>query len=99
MLMAQAEDRVADNDRQAEYKRVRAIVAEAGRKGTTKNEIARRLKGVMDKRRMDDIVDLLAMAGEVVEAKITGAKGGRPAFKIWTAGLEPAPEPEKKEAA
>jgi hypothetical protein len=99
MLMAQAEDRVADNDRQAEYKKVRAIVAEAGRKGATKNEIARRLKGVMDKRRMDDIVDLLAMAGEVVEAKITGTKGGRPAFKIWTAGLEPAPEPAKKEAA
>jgi hypothetical protein len=99
MLMTQAEDRVADNDRQAEYKKVRAIVAEAGRKGITQKEIVRRLKGVMDKRRLDDILEMLATADEIVNARISGPKGGRPVFRYYIAGLEPPAEPPEKEAA
>lgn len=99
MLMDQAEDRVADNDRQAEYKRIRAIIAETGRKGATRTDIARKLKGVMDKRRMDDVLALLCEAGEVVMARVSGAKGGPRAERYWTSGLEPEVPKEPPGAA
>ena len=75
MLIEQADERMADNDRQAEYKRVRAIVASAKRTGITRSDVARRLKGVMDRRRMHDVIDQLVEAGEVVEGIVRGTNG------------------------
>lgn len=99
MLMAQAEDRVADNDRQAEYKKVRAIIADTGRKGATRTDIVKRLKGVMDKRRTEDVLALLALAEEVTETRVIGPKGGKPGFRFYINGLEPPLETDEKEAA
>lgn len=73
MLIAQAEERVADNDRQAEYKRVRALVARANKRGTGRSDVARSLKGVMDRRRMHDVIDQLIEAGEIVSVKVKDA--------------------------
>lgn len=75
MLMSQAEERVADNEKQAEYKRVRAIVAKAKGRGVTRNDVARVLKGVMDRRRMTDIIEQLVEAGEVFEAAVVAGNG------------------------
>lgn len=75
MLIEQAEERMADNDRQAEYKRVRSIVDRAGGKGTTRSDVARCLNGIMDRRRMHDVVDQLVEAGEVVEGVVVGGNG------------------------
>lgn len=84
MLIAQAEERVADNDRQAEYKRVLAMVSKSGDGGTTKRELQRRLKGAIDGRRLKDILDQLQEAGEIGAKLIEGAKG-RPSVRLWPA--------------
>ncbi|MDF2809521.1 MAG: hypothetical protein K0S56_552 [Microvirga sp.] len=83
MLMDQAEERVADNDRQAEYKRVRAIIGDSKRKGTTRADVARRLKGVMDRTRMHSVIDQLVEAGEVVDVGVK-SKDGRMVKRLWT---------------
>lgn len=75
MLIEQADERMADNDRQAEYKRVRSIVAGSKRTGITRSDVARRLKGIMDRRRMHDVMDQLVEAGEVVEGVVRGVNG------------------------
>lgn len=99
MLMDQAEDRVADNDRQAEYKRVRKIVAETRGKGITRNDVSRRLKGVMDRRRMHDVIDQLVEAGEIVERTHKPTSGGRESKVLWAVGCEPRPPVEQPEEA
>lgn len=75
MLIEQAEERMADNDRQAEYKRVRSIIDRSGGKGTTASDVARSLKGIMDRRRMHDIIDQLVEAGEIIDGTVKAANG------------------------
>ena len=83
MLMTQAEERVADNEKQAEYKRVRAIIDRTGRKGANRSNVARNLKGVMDRNRMHSIIEQLIEAGEVLEPAVVG-KNGRTLKRLWT---------------
>lgn len=83
MLIDQAEERMADNDRQAEYKRVRTLVDRAGQKGTTASDIARSLKGIMDRRRMHDVIEQLIEAGEIVDGVVKSGNGKQ--FKrLWS---------------
>jgi hypothetical protein len=60
MLIDQLETRVADNDKQAEYRRIRAIIAEAGIAGIARGQIIKAVKGSTDTRRIDDIITQLA---------------------------------------
>jgi hypothetical protein len=83
MLIEQAEERMADNDRQAEYKRVRSIINRAGGVGTVANQVARSLNGVMDRRRMHDIIEQLVEAGNVVEGIVKTANG-RQVKRLWS---------------
>jgi hypothetical protein len=83
MMIEQAEERMADNDRQAEYKRVRSIIDRAGPKGTVANDVARALNGIMDRRRMHDIIDQLTEAGQIVEG-IVRAQNGRSLKRLWS---------------
>lgn len=96
MLIAQAEDRMADNDRQAEYKRVRYLVAETKRSGTTRSDVARRLKGVMDRRRMHDVFDQLIEAGEIIEGVMRSTKG-KTSKRVWGRLYAPADTSEQVE--
>ncbi len=83
MLIEQADERMADNDRQAEYKRVRSIVSGAKLTGTTRSDVARRLKGAMDRRRMHDVIDQLIEAGEIVEG-VVRAINGKQNKRLWS---------------
>lgn len=82
MLLAQVEDRVADNDRQAEYKRVRSIIASYRRNGTNRSDVARRLNGIMDRRRMNDVIDQLVEAGSVIQTEIKTANN-RSTYRLY----------------
>lgn len=93
MLIEQADERMADNDRQAEYKRVRAIVSGAKWTGTTRSDVARRLKGAMDRRRMHDVIDQLMEAGEVVEG-VVRATNGKQNKRLWGDGFVPVVAPD-----
>lgn len=83
MLIDQAEERMADNDRQAEYKRVRSIIDRAGTGGTVANDVARALNGIMDRRRMHDIIEQLVEARQVVEGVVRTANG-RQVKRLWS---------------
>lgn len=83
MLIEQAEERMADNDRQAEYKRVRTIVDRAGGKGTTRSDVARCLNGIMDRRRMHDVIDQLVEAGEIIDGVVV-ASNGKSNKRLWS---------------
>jgi hypothetical protein len=83
MLIDQAEERMSDNDRQAEYKRVRSIIDRSGGNGTVPNDVARSLNGIMDRRRMHDIIEQLVEARQVVEGIVKTANG-RQVKRLWS---------------
>lgn len=91
MLVNQAEDNVSDNDRQAEYKKVRRHIEEARKKGITRNAIARKLNGVVDRRRMGDILDQLHDAEEIVEVVVSPKGGGKKTGTLYLAKYAPKP--------
>lgn len=92
MLIDQAEERMSDNDRQAEYKRVRSIVDRTGKKGTTPSDVARSLNGIMDRRRMQDVIEQLKDAGQVIEGIVMSANG-RQVKRLWTDRNVPSATP------
>lgn len=92
MLLEQAERYVADNDRQAEYKRVRAIIGEGKRSGMRRSYLVKRLNGVIDRRRLDDIVNMLIDAEEVVDVIVTPPNGGKKSSVLYLFKYAPSPE-------
>lgn len=91
MLVTQANDHVSDNDRQAEYKKVRRLIEDAKKTGITRNAIARRLGGVVDRRRTGDILDQLHDAEEIVEVVTAPKGGGRKTGTIYLTKYAPKP--------
>jgi hypothetical protein len=81
-LIAGAIDRVADNEYQADYKRVLRIVKDAGPWGMTVDAMTRIIAGSIDKRRLGDIVDQLAAARDIEKYVGSGPKGGRPGARV-----------------
>lgn len=96
MLLEQAERYVADNDRQAEYKRVRAIIGEGKRSGMKRSYLTKRLNGVIDRRRLDDIVNMLIDAEEVVDVIVTPPNGGKKSSVLYL--FKYAPQADQKAA-
>jgi len=87
-LLSAVEGRIADNDKQAEYLRVRNIIREAGRDGVQRSVLFKRVNGFIDKRRLDEIVAQLVEAEEVQTAIV--ATRGRNAQVLWFCGAERA---------
>ena len=88
-----AKNHIADNDRSAEYLRVRNMIARAGADGLTRGVVERRLRGAIDKRRMDDIFLTLQAAGEIKHGRIV-LDSGQARLRYWAAssipdGMEP----------
>jgi len=99
MLLEQAERYVADNDRQAEYKLVRAIVGEGKRGGMLRSYLLKRLNGRLDKRRGEDVINLLIDAEEIVDVHVTPPKGGRKSSILYLSKYAPTPMEGDKEVA
>lgn len=99
MLLEQAERYVADNDRQAEYKLVRAIVGESKRSGMRRAYLLKRLNGRLDKRRGEDVINLLIDAEELVDVIVTPPSGGKKSSILYLSKYAPRPAEEVKLAA
>lgn len=84
-----ADDNIADNEKSAEYLRVRTIVARKGKEGITQKLITRTLRGAIDRRRLEDILTSLRVAGEIHFAKWRG-ESGQARIRFW--GAEHVPE-------
>ncbi|MGX1098891.1 hypothetical protein [Amorphus sp. MBR-141] len=85
----QIHDRLANNERQAEYLKVLRIIKEST-DGITNTNLKRVIKGEFDNRRIADILTQLQDAGRVYGVTSTGPKGGRPSFRWFVADKEEA---------
>lgn len=96
VIISGATDNIADNDKAAEYLRVRAQVVRRGDRGITMRDIVKNLRGAIDKRRLEDIITMLMQAGEIHFAKLV-AESGQAKLRYWAAeylpkGAEPVPK-------
>ncbi|WEX75061.1 hypothetical protein PYH37_000394 [Sinorhizobium numidicum] len=84
VILRGANDNIADNDRAAEYLRVRQQVTRRGQSGITTRDIVKNLRGSIDKRRLEDILAMLRQAREVHLAKLT-MDSGQARVRFWSA--------------
>lgn len=75
---AELNDRLANNDRQAEYLQIKRIIRSAGSDGITARVVGRKLNGTVDTRRRDDILRQLVEDGHATFEKVFPSGGGRP---------------------
>jgi hypothetical protein len=87
-LVRGARENIADNERSAEYLRVSRMIARAETEGMTRGVVERRLRGSIDRRRLDDIFDGLQTAGEIRFGKIT-SESGQTKARWWAAAHFP----------
>ncbi|MER9135136.1 bifunctional DNA primase/polymerase [Mesorhizobium sp. M0830] len=81
-MLSQVTERLSDNPREANYKRIAALIRAAGSKGITTGRLADRLKSI-DTRQRDEILKDLKEADAVREE--TASTGGRPRKRlVWT---------------
>lgn len=80
-MIKEAGERMSDNMREANYKRIQNIIRKAGSEGVTPGRLADRLKGV-DARQRDEILKDLTMAGKVIQ-EIGGTKGRPKNRYLW----------------
>lgn len=84
VILRGANDNIADNDRAAEYLRVRQQVVRRGQAGITLRDIVKNLRGAIEKRRLEDILAMLRQAREIHLAKLT-MESGQSRMRFWSA--------------
>lgn len=83
-MLAEVTERLADNQREANYKKIAGIIRKAGKNGTTEGRIADRCKAI-DGWQREEILKDLQKAGNVVLAD-NDNKVGRPKRRlVWVA--------------
>ena len=80
--IAEVGDRLANNDRQAEYLEVKRIIKAAKTDGITRRDIGRALNGKVETDRRDKIIAQLIENGAVVEREHKPARG-RPTVRLF----------------
>ncbi|MBX4941158.1 bifunctional DNA primase/polymerase [Rhizobium binae] len=83
-MLAEVSERLADNQREANYKKIAALIRKAGGKGITEGKIADRCKAI-DGWQRDEILKDLQKTGQV-EIASNDNKTGRPSRRlVWVA--------------
>lgn len=82
VILRGADDNIADNDRAAEYLRVKRIVQRKAGEGITAKAVVRALRGAIDRRRLDDILIMLRQAKEIHFARLV-ADSGQVKLRFW----------------
>jgi hypothetical protein len=89
VVLSGADSHIADNERAAEYLRVRQIIVRKGGEGITLKSILKALRGSLDGRRLDDILGMLRKSREVHFAKLL-SDSGQTKMRFWEASALPA---------
>jgi len=84
-MVAEVTERLADNQREANYKRIEALVRKAGGKGLTEGRLVDRCKAI-DARQREEIVKDLVMSGRVIYASNDNVKKGPKTRKLKWVG-------------
>jgi hypothetical protein len=87
-MLRGADDNIADNDKSAEYLRVRTMIARKEGAGITFRSITKNIRGALDRRRLDDILTSLRTSREVHFATRRGATGQKQE-RFWVAANLP----------
>lgn len=87
-MLRGADDNIADNDKSAEYLRVRTMIARKGKEGLTLRLITKAIRGAMDKRRLDDILGSLRTSHEIHFATLK-TESGQNLARYWAAPCLP----------
>lgn len=83
VILRGADHHIADNERAAEYLRVRQQVVRRGSSGITMRDIVKNLRGAIEKRRLEDIISMLRQAREVHLAKLP-SDSGQTKVRYWS---------------
>lgn len=77
MMIARASDMIANTPHQADYKKVRRMILGAGQGGMSRRDMAQRLSGAIEARKLDDILKSLRNdAQDIVEELVrSGTRG------------------------
>jgi len=67
-MLLGADANIADNEKSAEYLRVRQIIARKGAQGITSGTLVKSLRGGIETRRLNDILGALMSAQEIIHA-------------------------------
>ncbi|MCR6498432.1 bifunctional DNA primase/polymerase [Shinella sp. CPCC 101442] len=82
VILRGAEQHIADNEKAAEYLRVRQVIARKQGEGITLKGILKALRGSLDGRRLDDILAMLRQSGSVHFAKLL-SPSGQTKMRFW----------------
>ncbi|UHS61035.1 bifunctional DNA primase/polymerase [Agrobacterium vaccinii] len=88
VILRGADDNIADNDRAAEYLRVKRIIQRKGGEGITAKAVVKALRGAIDRRRLDDILVMLRQAREIHLARMV-ADSGQVKLRFWAGEYVP----------
>ncbi|MGX5723305.1 bifunctional DNA primase/polymerase, partial [Shinella zoogloeoides] len=89
VILRGAEQHIADNEKAAEYLRVRQIIARKQGDGVTLKGILKALRGSLDGRRLDDILAMLRQSGSVHFARLL-SPSGQTKTRFWDGESLPA---------
>ncbi|MCK1273806.1 bifunctional DNA primase/polymerase [Bradyrhizobium sp. 61] len=82
--IVEVSDRLALNDKQAEYLKVRRWIKEAGSDGVTSSTLKKMVNGEFDLRRLNDITQQLLESKQIEQRFASTKTGGRPSHR-WFA--------------
>jgi hypothetical protein len=80
-MIAEVTDRMADNEREANYKKIAGIIRKAGRDGIAEGRLIDRVTGI-DARRREEIINDLVVSGSVM-VESTKTKGRPKKRLVW----------------
>lgn len=83
-----ADDNIADNEKSAEYLRVRGLIERREDEGMTMKNLSKSLRGGIDSRRLDDIIGQLRVAHDVHLAS-RKSQSGQTMRRLWGADFLP----------
>jgi hypothetical protein len=82
VILKGASENISDNEKSAEYLRIRTIITRSGSAGLTAKGVVKAIRGALDRRRLEDILAMLRQAREVHLAKVVAASG-QTKIRFW----------------
>jgi hypothetical protein len=80
-IMGEARDRIADNEREANYNKILGLIRSAGKNGITEGTIRDRCRGI-DQRVQKQVLADIQMSGRVMKRSTLTGKKGRPSERL-----------------
>ncbi len=82
VILKGASENISDNEKSAEYLRIRTIITRSGSAGVTAKGVVKAIRGALDRRRLEDILTMLRQAREIHLAKVVAASG-QTKIRFW----------------